>query len=94
MFPAYKGFLNRLALKVLAKPVDVPNFHLGVAPYEVLQNVERGRLARTMPNLQRDAVTGGVLIGQTYTGVPGWGSIIPNVAPGDIPYYGEFLGGE
>lgn len=93
MLPGYKSFLNRMALKQLDRPVDVPNFHLGITPYETFENIEGGQFSVTMPDLYRDPLTGGILIGQTYEGISGWGSIVPNLSPGDIPYYGEPLGG-
>lgn len=94
MFPNYMPFLNRMALKVLNRPLDVPNFHLGIFPYEVMENIEDGRLSRTIPMIQTSPVTGGVPVGQTYTGLPGYGSIVPDSLPTQkTPYYGDYLGG-
>lgn len=77
MIPGYKSFLNRMALKTILKPVEVPNFHLGVYPYEVLENIENGRIAKTTPIFQDTAVMSGV------------DETTPNVGP----YLGESLGG-
>jgi hypothetical protein len=92
MIPGYKHFLNFQALKNILRVPDMPNSHLGIGSDEVLENIEAGQRVRTMPVLHREVVTGGLTVGQTYEGVGGWGNLIPTVAPGDSPYYGEYIG--
>jgi DNA replicative helicase MCM subunit Mcm2 (Cdc46/Mcm family) len=92
MFPGYKQFLNFQALRNILRQPDIPNSHLGIGSDEVLENIEAGQRVKTMPVLRREVVTGGMTAGQTYEGVSGWGTLIPDVTPGDIPYYGEYIG--
>jgi len=96
MMPQYKTFLNRVALQTISRSVDIPSPALGVSPFECLEPLNRSRIMFSQPSAANyaDAKTGGLLVGQTYFGVPGFGSLIPEVEPGDIPYYGESLGGE
>ena len=86
-------FFNGIALKgILKREVDVPSYQLGVAPYETLSPIVGGKPALSQsgyvkvdkPNMQN---------GQTQVGIPGFGDLIPMVSTGDIPYYGEYLGG-
>jgi hypothetical protein len=82
-----------MALKHISRPVDKPAYNLAVGEDELLQNMEQGRPALSMPNLYREPITGGIMAGQSYEGLGGWGSLVPAVDPNDIPYYGEPLGG-
>lgn len=93
MFPGYKNQLTGLALNQVSRPVHEPNYHLGVYPFEVLTNVTRLGYTRTMPEVRQNLVSGGVPVGQTYEGVPGWGSIIPEIMVDSSPYYGDEIGG-
>ncbi|MDP4240780.1 MAG: hypothetical protein Q8904_15060 [Bacteroidota bacterium] len=61
-----------------------------------MEPVKNGKPIQSQPMQMsyRGVDTGGVKLGQTYEGVPGFGNLVPMVGPGEIPYYGPWTGGE
>ena len=96
MLPGYHVFTRAIALKCVVRPADIPAFTLGVAPYELHSGIEHGRPVLSQPRQinYSDVSVGGVKMGQTYEGTSGFGSLVPMISPGDIPYYGPYTGGE
>lgn len=92
MMPGYSKFTKAIALKQVLRPLDIPAVSLGTSPFELLNPVRNGRPVLSEPRM--DVKTGGVVAGQSYEGTSGWGSLIPDITPGDIPYYGPDTGGE
>lgn len=92
MLPGYKPYLNALALHRVIVEVDVPSVYLGVAPFETLENVEGQQFAMTRLETVR-AVDGSTIPDGSYFGLPGYGSLVPELEPAEFPYYGEPLGG-
>lgn len=95
MMPGYSLFTKAIALKCVLRPADIPSVQLGVNPFETLESISHGRPVLTQP-LQREYSnpTVGGLEDQSYFGVSGFGALIPNVPPGEIPYYGPMTGGD
>lgn len=92
--PGYAMWLKAIAMKGINRMVDVPSYELGVAPFEQLESIYRGQVVLTQPSA-RDYGTprkGGIIPGQSYYGVPGFGDVVPYIDPADHPWYGERLG--
>jgi len=86
-------FFNGIALKgIMKREVDIPSYQLGVAPYETLSSIVGGKPVLSQAVYSK-ADKPSMQNGQTQVGIAGFGDIIPMVSPGDVPYYGEYLGG-
>lgn len=94
--PGYASYLKKIALKgIYYRMVDVPSFELGVAPFEQLESIYRGLVVLTQPSAKDYGQTrrkGGIIPGQSYAGVPGFGDVVPTIDPADHPWYGERIG--
>lgn len=96
MLPGYHKFIQAIALKgIRTRAADIPSFTLAIGDDETLESISHGRPTLTQPQQLSygKADVGGIVAGQSYFGVPGFGDLIPNITPGDIPYYGPISGG-
>jgi len=90
------SIMRGIALKVVkGRTPDIPAFTLGVGVSETLESISHGKAVRTQPQQASygKADVGGIVAGQSYFGVQGFGDVVPMLTPGDIPYYGPHTGG-
>lgn len=93
MIPGYKPYLNAVALKSVLVRVDIPSVYLGIAPYESLESVEGlHQFAVETTSIAR-SVDGSTIQAGSYFGLPGYGTMIPELDTSETPYFGSPLGG-
>lgn len=93
MIPGYKPYLNAVALKSVLVGVHVPSVYLGIAPFEELESIEGLHQFDASNTTIARSVDGSTVQAGSYFGLPGYGSMIPEIDPADSPYYGDPLGG-
>lgn len=93
MIPGYKPYLNAVALKSVLVGVDVPSVYLGIAPFESLESVEGLHQFDTSTTAVARSVDGSTIQEGSYFGLPGYGSMVPELDTSETPYFGEPLGG-